>query len=542
MKNYILLSAMTMVATASMAQETYSSADIAKEDLNGTARYVGMGGAMEALGADISTINSNPAGIGFFRKSWIGTTISRTNHSSDNETLCDSKSVLGFDQLGFVYSTKGSNGSFINLGFNYHKSRNFNQILAASNTLKGGSSNKLTYIKAIKGGEQNGGFDVDYDNYNDSYIGYESSGSDYVARTCSQVDYLNLNAINVEEYYDVNGKFLDFDYFYNDASGFDFFRNQKGYIGEYDFNISGNVRDRYFWGITLGVHDVHYSNSSEYTESLIDKDNKAIGNVRYLDEREITGQGYDVKFGFIFRPFENDPFRIGLSIATPTWYTLDSENYTKLINNSEVGMYDNGHSSESYKYKVFTPWKFGLSAGTTFGKSLAIGASMEYCDYSSISNRYIYDTYYDSDDFEHNKSKKDYAMNRHTEKSLNGVATLKVGAEYKVTPNVALRLGYNYVDAMYKSDAYRDGGISSDGTYFTSATDYTNWDATNRFTCGLGYSNSNFNVDLAYQYTSQNGKFYPFQQESHGNLTNYTTATDVTDTRHQLMLSIGYRF
>ena len=28
-----------------------------------------MGGAMEALGADISTISSNPAGIGLFRKS-----------------------------------------------------------------------------------------------------------------------------------------------------------------------------------------------------------------------------------------------------------------------------------------------------------------------------------------------------------------------------------------------------------------------------------------------------------------------------------------
>ena len=38
------------------AQETYEIADVATQDLNGTARYVGMGGAMEALGADISKI------------------------------------------------------------------------------------------------------------------------------------------------------------------------------------------------------------------------------------------------------------------------------------------------------------------------------------------------------------------------------------------------------------------------------------------------------------------------------------------------------
>ena len=47
-----------------VAQDTYESARLLGEDLNGTARYVGMGGAMEALGADISTIGTNPAGVG----------------------------------------------------------------------------------------------------------------------------------------------------------------------------------------------------------------------------------------------------------------------------------------------------------------------------------------------------------------------------------------------------------------------------------------------------------------------------------------------
>ena len=46
------------------AQDTYESARLLGSDLNGTARYVAMGGAMDALGADISTISSNPAGIG----------------------------------------------------------------------------------------------------------------------------------------------------------------------------------------------------------------------------------------------------------------------------------------------------------------------------------------------------------------------------------------------------------------------------------------------------------------------------------------------
>ena len=69
-KLYIAIMAMSMVLP-SMAQETYENMKVATEDLNGTARYVGMGGAMEALGADISTIGSNPAGVGLLRKSSV---------------------------------------------------------------------------------------------------------------------------------------------------------------------------------------------------------------------------------------------------------------------------------------------------------------------------------------------------------------------------------------------------------------------------------------------------------------------------------------
>ena len=59
------------VQAQSATQDTYVGAALATEDLNGTARYVGMGGAMDALGADISTMGSNPAGIGLFRRGQV---------------------------------------------------------------------------------------------------------------------------------------------------------------------------------------------------------------------------------------------------------------------------------------------------------------------------------------------------------------------------------------------------------------------------------------------------------------------------------------
>ena len=55
-KNFFLYTLALAVSMPVVAQETYENAKLTGSELNGTARYVGMGGAMEALGADISTI------------------------------------------------------------------------------------------------------------------------------------------------------------------------------------------------------------------------------------------------------------------------------------------------------------------------------------------------------------------------------------------------------------------------------------------------------------------------------------------------------
>ena len=66
---------------------------------------------------------------------------------------------------------------------------------------------------------------------------------------------------------------------------------------------------------------------------------------------------------------------------------MTTENYTAINNGSSVGAYDKGHSGESYDYKVFTPWRFGLSLGHTVGNYLALGATYEYADYSTTKSR-----------------------------------------------------------------------------------------------------------------------------------------------------------
>ena len=50
----------------------------AERQIIGTARYVGMGGAMTAIGGDPSAVIDNPAGLGLYRRSEIALTIDET--------------------------------------------------------------------------------------------------------------------------------------------------------------------------------------------------------------------------------------------------------------------------------------------------------------------------------------------------------------------------------------------------------------------------------------------------------------------------------
>ena len=136
-------------------------------------------------------------------------------------------------------------------------------------------------------------------------------------------------------------------------------------------------------------------------------------------------------------------------------------------------------------------------------------------------------------------------MNNNTKRVLKGVSTLKLGAEVKVMPQLAVRVGYNYVSPMFNKDGVRDGSIESPGSFYATSTDYTNWKSTNRWTCGVGYTIGKFFADLAYQYTQTNGEFYPFMSYydiANSSNDNIADATKVNFKRNQVLLTLGYKF
>ena len=535
---HILFASALVASMSATAQETYQDTKLAASQLTGTARYVGMGGAMEALGADISTISTNPAGVGLFRKNQISLSAGVIAQSgADNSVslgystidIKGKKSHPTFDQVGIVWSTKMRNSSALNLAFNYHKSTDFGQLLNAANTLTKASQNKLTAAKHAEGVDGWSSVDANFGGYKDNAGNYQNG-------------LLNVTS---------DGALA-----FADAQSYLFGQYQHGYIGSYDFNISGSIGNRVWLGLTIGLHDVHYNSNSLYAENLVD------GNFSDSYEQiKITGTGYDVKAGVIFRPVEESPFRIGAYVNSPVFYDLslsaahdlsmyggkepatfqDKDAAGNIVN---VPCYTKGDKGQTvdYDFRLNTPWKVGVSMGHTVGNYLALGATYEYAWYDHMDNRVKDGGYYDyywGDYYE--TSSSDEAMNDHTKHSLQGVSTLKLGLEYKPIPLMSIRLGYNYVSPMFKENADRDQTIASQGTIYSTSTDYTNWKATNRVTAGVGFNYQSLFFDVAYQYSCQKGDFYPFAAwENVG--AKVAPATSVDNNRHQLLMTVGYKF
>lgn len=312
---------------------------------------------------------------------------------------------------------------------------------------------------------------------------------------------------------------------------------EKGGIDQYDFNVSFNINDRVYLGLTIGAYDVDYDKYSGYDESYKRGEGYSLESYN-----NISGSGFDVKMGLILRPFEYSPFRIGFAVHTPTFYKLTYSTSAIVTNDYRdantdelkriiVDTYDYVGDMKR-DYRLVTPWKYNVSLGYTVGTSLALGAEYEYEDYSTMKFKYSSNDGGGDMEFE----------NAEVKNCLKGEHTFRIGAEYKVIPEFAFRLGYNYSSAVFRDEAVKYIPSNS----LITDTDFSNKRSQSNYTLGIGYRGKMFYADLAYQLSTYKENFYPFYNEfelTQGEWTMVTPpATKVTNTRSQVLLTVGMRF
>lgn len=541
MKRYIISSIVALGgAIALNAQSAYDAESMVNTDLNGTARYVGMGGAMGALGADLSTMGSNPAGTGLMRSSDMSISFGGV-FTGNSGVLNKDAGRASLDQAGVLFALGGDGGSVrnINFGVNYQKRRNFLSNLDTWLNLNGGSQT-FQLAEMADAAYQNG---MNYGYLVDAVIPYADNCrkepkdkptkwvSDYhqgiiLDNYNSTVDYDNdkvstndyLNRFNAYK----DGKLETYGFFGVGAAESNYRRATYGNNAQVDINVSTNIEDKVFLGLSVGVYTMSYDRQTAYYEKGTDDKTYQIDNWYHN-----SADGIDVKFGAIFRPIDYSPFRFGVHVHTPIWYAF--RDYNTLY----VDALDFRRESDVFNYRFRTPWKFGVSIGHTFDNILALGIDYEFQDYSTSK-------YYTNHGDDINLT----GSNENIKANLRASHTLKVGLEFKPSQEFAIRLGYNLVTSPFKNNAYNYLDYSS--TF--SETDYTNWGATNRLTFGLGYRFKGGYFDLAYQLQLQKGKFYAYDYDGVvyrdvGGPANLSIApTEITNNRSHIMATIGFKF
>lgn len=546
-KRLFSIGMLAMAAVAAVAQTQYDAARFSGSELNGTARFVGMGGAMSALGADISVIGTNPAGIGLFRSHDLslsfGFNKNVTNSNLGGTEVKDERTRASFDQLGFVYSTKIGNKTdlrYFNIGFNYHKMANFNRQFSSRGNLNGSSlSWQMQDMMLGTGAYQN---QASYDALLDAENPYTSSA--YYG-----TPFFGSMGVRTGLVDDVTGNDGSFGMMgWNGASG-DYYSREEGGINAYDFNLSFNVQDRFYFGATLGVYDVNYSRYSSYYETVLDDKGNDNGSFQLNNWFTTDGAGLDLKLGVIVRPMEYSPFRIGFAVHTPIWYSLN-DRYTATLGTDILAFpekytenlsdYYAPDASYLLEYQLATPWKFNVSMGTTFSNVLAMDAEYEFANYAKA--RYKDAGGYDL-----------AAANEAVDKYLKNVHTFRIGMEAKFTPQFSFRAGYNYVTSPIADNSARYvpnlSTNKADYIWFDETRtdpEYHNLKARNTLTLGLGYRGKFMYADVAYKYDFYKSDFYMFDDYRFSNdgnsIVSRNSAAAVNHDRHQLLLTLGVKF
>lgn len=489
------------------SQNMYNVSSLFENGLMGTARYVGMGGSMSALGADLSTMGTNPAGMAMYRSNDISITAgleSKNNKSTyEGTTVKSSKTNAFLGNTAFVFSLEkdGDVLKYLNFGLGYRRKNGFAGIFETSGNANG-FSQQYVMDQLYRSSP--------FNSNNITNLLYEGFNVSWLPLLAADAGLADESGQHFITYPDTTLVWQ--------PDELAFYEETRGGVYVVDLNLAANINDRIYLGATVALSIVDYSRYTEYVEAAYWGDIYVLENNKYL-----KGNGFDLKLGAIFRPFMYSPFRIGLSIHTPTWYRLNEYSSATITglhgycySTTEPELFGNILSVPS---ALRTPWRVNASLAYTFGSYLALNAEYEFVDYTK--SKFM------------GRGQVVKAQNEEIACNMKPQHIVRLGAELNFA-GMALRAGYNYITAPFAETAYK---YIYNAAVTETSTEYINRFGKNIVTLGCGYRSAAFYYDFAYMLETQKSEFYPFYDMEYVN-----PGANVNHTNHSFIATVGMRF
>ncbi len=458
MKKYIVIVMSLLLPLCVVAQDAMR---LSEREVVGTARYVGMAGAMTAVGGDPSAAMDNPAGLGLYRRWEMSATLDvvadQTYHVVNplvaKKNNCMLKNVAVVFSFVNPYNVSGFIGHNFMIG--YRRLRSFDRNL---NIVCNTNDYSIAHYAAAKTDglqpidvQRDGRWDdsdvgwislLAYDNY---VIHPDGVPGDYTGKWHAALsDGVNVrNELKIEEW---------------------------GNVSEFNLSWAMNMSHKWYVGLGLNLRTLSYSKQATYLEKP-----ESGGYIRNYSAVSMSGIGFNANVGLIYRPIR--AFRMGLSLQTPSITQLTTSNYGKM--SSDLG---------PEPTSINTP--DGRITNTLhMPLNMSVGMATQIQQYGLISVQY------------------DLAAMR----GYVPVHTIRLGVEAVIKRSFFLEAGYalesSFVAAKQLLDSYRISynSIRTDTDLRKNMTAHT-------IGAGFGFKGSLFTGHVAYQYRLQN--FEQFAYES----------------------------
>ena len=467
------------------------------QNYGGTARSLGAGNALGALGADYSMLSVNPAGLAAYRTNELVFTPAvrfsstdarlKNNFSSVNSSN-ETKGNFHFDNFGMVFHSTPSDFKWktANFAIGMNQLANFSQA---------------TYFEGKSKGSLMDYFFDDYKNY-----GYDTASLDPFGNGLAY----RANALYFQGTDTLTSDFLAAPNALVSRSQTIF---ESGHNNELVFSYAGNYDDKLSIGATVGVPFFSYKRQTSYAEADPSDSILYFDRLQFDEFLQTSGVGVNLKIGAIWRI--NQMFRIGAAFHTPTLV-----GFTDNFNNSFTYKYTDANGSnettadatgEPLNYRLRTPLRVVGSAAVLFPKIGFLSADVEYLDYSASKFNLTKDI--------NNAANRDYerVLNQSVADSYGSAVNIRVGGEVALS-QIRLRGGYNLFGTPFAT--------TSGKMFPNSAVSF-----------GVGLRREWFYADFGYRFSKNRENFQPYQP------VNGVGQTVETETNRQdFLLTVGFKF
>jgi hypothetical protein len=512
-KQVILYSLLTILISGAYAQTDIDALRYSTPSVQGTARNIALGNTMGTIGADVSALSTNPAGIGKFSSTEFtispAISINKTSSSYLGNKTDNSKAKFQLTNLGIViagkYADPDANKKWngVKFGFGLNRLANYNdeyyfsgynpnnsilnsyyQLLADPATIKTDEDASAQYPFDASIAYQLGLLSADQDSLGN--ILTTSSGG--VPRN---LIYTATNNGNMQQ---------------------DFVIRKTGGMNELVIGLGSTYKDKLMIGASLGVPIVNYTERITLKETDINDsafDLNSFTNETFL---KTGGAGFNLKLGVIGMPIPN--LRLSLAFQTPGILFLKDAYATHMevdyASSSDIFTGDSPEGASKYRY--VQPWK--LTAGVGYIHKYGLFA-IEYELSDAGSSKFKF-SQSDADtkayeSFVNNLIKQKYGL----------FHTIKAGVEFKVEP-MRIRGGVQYRTSPFKENMAPSGITTSSLTY----------------SAGLGYRGKHFFADITYVQTKFKELFVPYQISSDAITAPVAT---LTTKKPAVILTLGYK-